>query len=238
MPVREPQSRLWIAIVIMAAIILYGSWYPFDFAIPAAGHGPIAAFIASAAQRPGRGDFIANILLYLPFGFFVVQSFTPSRRRASVPLAMLCGAGMSLFVELTQYYDPGRVTSFSDFCANTLGTLLGGLAALAIGAKFRLPLVGDVTTRPIPTLLISAWLAYRMYPYVPTIDLHKYWNALKPIVLTPSLTPFDLFRQVAIWLAFYALVEAVVGRRRAAWLGPLFALVLLFAKIFIVNTIL
>jgi glycopeptide antibiotics resistance protein len=101
---------------------------------------------------------------------------------------------MSLSVELTQYYDQGRVTAFSDSYTNTLGTLLGGLAALAIGAKFRLPFIGEVTTRPIPTLLIIAWLAYRMYPYVPTIDLHKYWNALKPIVLTPSLTPYDLFR--------------------------------------------
>jgi VanZ family protein len=155
MPAQEPQSKLWIATVIMAAVILYGSYYPFDFAIPAHGEGPIATFIASAARRPGRGDFIANILLYLPFGFFFVQGLASSRRTACVPLAVLCGAGMSLFVELTQYYDPGRVTSFSDFCTNTLGTLLGGLAALAIGAKFRLPFVGDVTTQPIPTLLIS-----------------------------------------------------------------------------------
>jgi hypothetical protein len=33
------------------------------------------------------------------------------------------------------------------------------------------------------------------------IDLHKYCNALKPIVLTPSLIGYDLFRQTAIWLA-------------------------------------
>jgi VanZ family protein len=238
MPVQKPQSKLWIATVIMTAVILYGSYYPFDFAITAHGEGPVATFIASAARRPGRGDFIANILLYLPFGFFFVQSLASSRRAACVPLAVLCGAAMSLFVELTQYYDPGRVTSFSDFYTNTLGTLLGGVAALAIGAKFRLPFVGDVTTQPIPTLLITAWIAYRMYPYVPTIDLHKYWNALKPIVLTPSFAASDLFREVAIWLALYALVEATIGRRRSAWLAPLFAIGLLFAKILIVNTVL
>ena len=238
MPARAPQSKLWIATVIMAAIILYGSFYPFDFRIPSAGIGPIATFIGSIGERPGRGDFIANILLYLPFGFFFVQGFAPARRRAWLPVVVVCGAAMSLCVELMQYYDQDRVTAFSDFYTNALGTLLGGLAALAIGAKFRLPFIGEVTTRPIPTLLIIAWLAYRMYPYVPTIDLHKYWNAVKPLVLTPSLTPYDLFRQTAIWLALYALIEATIGRRRSAWLAPLFAVAVLFAKILIVGTVL
>jgi len=27
---------------------------------------------------------------------------------------------------------------------------------------------------------------------VPTIDLHKYWDTLKPIVLTPNLSTYDL----------------------------------------------
>lgn len=235
---RNPQSKLWLATALMAAVILYGSFYPFDFRIPPAGIGPVATFIASIGDRPGRGDFIANILLYLPFGFFFVQSCTPNRRRALLPVAVLCGAAMSLSVELTQYYDAGRVTAFSDFYTNCLGTLLGGLAALVVGAKFSIPFLGEVNAQPIPTLLIIAWLGYRMYPYVPTIDLHKYWNALKPIVLTPSLTGYDLFRQTSIWLTLFALIEAIIGRRRSAWLAPLFAIAVLFTKILIVSTVL
>jgi VanZ family protein len=222
----------------MAGVILYGSFYPFDFRVPAGGIGPVATFIASIGDRPGRGDFIANILLYLPFGFFFVLSFAATHRRVAVPLAVLCGALMSLSVELTQYYDAGRVTAFSDFYTNVLGSLLGAITALVMGARFRIPYVGEVTAQPIPMLLIIAWLAYRMYPYVPTIDLHKYWNALKPIVLTPSLVPYDLFRETAIWLGLYALIEAIVGRRRSAWLALLFAVCVLFAKILIVGTVL
>ncbi len=212
MPAPRASSKLWLATLIIAAVILYGSFYPFEFRVPASGIGPIATFLASIGQRPGRGDFIANILLYLPFGFFFVLSHGRDRQAACLPVVVLGGALLSLSVELAQYYDAGRVTAFSDFYTNTLGTLLGGLAALPIGASFRLPYIGEVTARPIPTLLIIAWLGYRMYPYVPTIDLHKYWNALKPIVLTPSLTSYDLFHQTTIWLALYALIEA----RRAA----------------------
>lgn len=238
MPDHAPQSRLWIATLLVAAAILYGSFYPFHFAIPAHGTGAVATFLASTSRRAGRGDFIANILLYLPLGFFLVQSLSPSRRKAGVPVAVLCGAGTSLFVELTQYYDPGRVTSFSDFYTNSLGTLLGALAALAVGTRFRLPFIRETTARPVPALLIIAWLGYRMYPYVPATSVHKYWDALRPVVLTPSLTPYDLFQETAIWLALYALLEATVARRRSAWLAPLFALALLFAKVLIVHSVL
>jgi hypothetical protein len=68
------------------------------------------------------------------------------------------------------------------------------------------------------------------------IDLHKYWEALKPVVLHPILTVYDLFRHTAIWLAIAALVEAVGGgTKRALLLFPLFAGSVLSARILIVG---
>ncbi|HUD57938.1 MAG TPA: VanZ family protein [Acetobacteraceae bacterium] len=239
MPAREAPAKLWLVTAIMAAVILYGSFYPFEFRILPHGIGPVATFLESWNARPGRGDFIANILLYLPFGFFFMLGFrSEPRMERALFVVVLASAPMSLSVELTQYYVEGRVTAVSDFYTNVLGTLLGALAARAIGASFNLPYVGEVSAQPVPTLLILAWLAYRMYPYVPTIDLHKYWNALKPIVLTPSLTGEDLFRETTIWLTLYAVIDAVIERRRSVWLAPLFAVVMLCAKVLIVNTVL
>lgn len=234
--IRRPAQSSLIAVAMMV-VIVYGSLYPFVFRTPPGGPGPIATFLATWNERPGRADFLANILLYLPFGFFfALDSRRGPRFAGGLLLAVLAGALLSLSMELTQYYDEGRVTSATDFYANTLGTCLGSVAALAIGGGFRLPFVGEVSANPIPTLLLIAWLSYRMYPYVPTIDLHKYWNALKPIFLTPSLSAYDLFRQTAIWLALYALIEAIVHRRRSPWLGLLFALGVMSAKVLIVDT--
>ena len=70
---------------------------------------------------------------------------------------------------------------------------------------------------------------------MPVIDLHKYWNALKPIVLQPSLTSYDLFRYTVSWLIVCALVEALTERRRSLRLFPVFALAVLFAKILIIG---
>jgi VanZ family protein len=232
----NPTGRRWLITAAIAAVIAYGSLYPFEFRIPMNGAGPVSTFLATWNERPGRGDFLANILLYLPLGFFVLLgSERNSRRAGKLIWAVLAGAMLSLSIELTQYYDESRVTSATDFYSNTLGTLLGGLAALALGASFRWPFVGAVAARPIPTMLVLAWLAYRLYPYVPTIDLHKYWRALKPVILTPSLSPYDLFRQTAIWLSLYALIEAVVRQRRSAYVGLLFAIGVMVARIFVID---
>jgi VanZ family protein len=230
------QPWVWLMTVLIAGLIVYGSLYPFDFLVPADGVGPLQTFIDSIGRPPGRGNFVANVLLYLPFGFFFVLSFGPARRRAAVPLGVVCGAAMSLSVELVQYYDADRVASFSDFYTNTLGSLLGGLAALAAGSRFRLRLIGETIAQPIPSLLIIAWLGYRLYPYVPTIDLHKYWRVLQPIISMPSINWYDVFGQTAIWLALYALIEAIVGGWRFVWLAPLFAMAVLGGAVVIIDT--
>ena len=92
----------------MAAFIVYGSLYPFDFSVPPHGPGALAVFFASWNARPGRGDFLANILLYMPFGFFFLLGLRASPRL--LPLTVLAGSLLSLSMELTQYYDVGRDT--------------------------------------------------------------------------------------------------------------------------------
>ncbi len=223
-----------VVTALIAVVIVYGSLYPLEFRIPPHGPGAITTFLASIGQRPGRSDTIANILLYAPFGFFLLPSLRRRRARA-LGLTMAAGALLSFCMELAQYYVPGRVTSFDDVVSNTAGSFLGALAATAIGENAGLPFAAELVRQPVPTLLVLSWLGYRLYPYVPTINLHKYWNALQPIVLTPSLTSYDLFRQTTIWLTLYALIEAIVRRRRSAVLAPAFALGVLGAEVLVTG---
>jgi len=82
---------------------------------------------------------------------------------------------------------------------------------------------------------LASWAGYRLYPYVPAIDLHKYWDALKPVVLHPSLTPYELFRNTATWLAVYALFAAIFKRWRPTLLMPFFVGCILVATVMIVD---
>src|SRR5258708_1272022 len=232
-------KNLSIVTSIMIAIILYGSLYPFEFRVPVEGPGPVDALLQTWAHRPGRGDFISNVLLYLPLGFFGVLAVRfAAPLLARLLLVTLLGAALSIAVELTQYYDVGRDTALPDVYSNVAGTELGAIGGALFGARFRWPLLREMSANPVPTLLLAAWLGYRLFPYVPPIDLHKYWDSLKPLILTPTLPPYDAFRYTAMWLAICAIGEAIVGQGRSRLIFPLFAVAVFAAKILILDKVL
>src|SRR5204862_571212 len=150
-------------------------------------------------------------------------------------ITMLLGATLSISVELAQYYDVGRDTQAVDLYANFLGTAVGALAGVIFGAPHNWGLLSAITDHRIPALLVLAWAAYRLYPFVPTIDLHKYWNTLKPLLFTPKTTGYDLFRHTAIWLTIFTLLSKLVPYRRMLII-PIFAGTVLFSKILIIST--
>lgn len=232
------RKRFVIATAIVVAVIVYGSLYPFMFRQPVDGLRPALRILIDSWREPSSlSNLIANILFYLPFGFCAVLALGRGPRPAGrIVLVTLVGALLSVAMELTQYFDKGRVTSANDVYANAAGALLGAIAGSLMGRKFRWPLIAEVSAHQVPVLLLGAWIGYRLYPYVPTIDLHKYWDALKPVILYPRLTGYDLFRYTIMWLGIGALIEAIVDPKRLWLLFPLFIGAALVGKIVIVGT--
>lgn len=233
--------------IIATAFIIYGSLYPFEFRVPASGAGALRTLLGSWDNRPGRGDLLSNILLYVPFGFFGVLAVLKTRGTAGgaaghaaliVALIAALGAGLSIAIELAQYFDAGRDTQATDVYTNAAGTALGALAGCLARAYLRWPSSGRVAANRFPALLLAAWVTYRLYPFVPTIDLHKYWHALRPIILHAGMTPYDLYRHSVVWLTLGTLVEAIAGRRRFRLLFALFVGGVLVARVFVLEAIL
>lgn len=75
-------------------------------------------------------EFTGNVLMFLPIGLFFLLLF--GRRRWW--LAMLFGVLLTIGIETTQLFLPGRVTDARDVVANSLGALLGVIVALVITA--------------------------------------------------------------------------------------------------------
>src|SRR5215212_2152530 len=65
-------------------------------------------------------NFVANILLFLPVGFF--YRLATARRGA-----FLLGAGLSLSIETMQLFIPARTSTVMDILANALGAGLGAV---------------------------------------------------------------------------------------------------------------
>src|SRR4051794_26430228 len=102
----SPKFLAITAVVI--CIILHGSLHPYDFNIPADSGGPINALLRSWKTPPSSyGDLIANLLLYVPLGFFGALAV---RVQPAIRLHIVTAMGLllSIGVELTQFYDMGR----------------------------------------------------------------------------------------------------------------------------------
>jgi VanZ family protein len=151
-------------------------------------------------------------------------------------LVLVGGTMLSLSMELAQYYDAGRVTSADDVYANVLGTITGGLGGIYLSGRWQVPLIAEISAKPLPAALLAAWAGYRLYPYVPTIDLHKYWDAVKPVIYNPTLSLDGLYRHTTIWLAAFALISLLFGSRRSVLLAPLFCGCALVARMLIIDT--
>ncbi len=226
-----------IAALLVAAGIVYLSLYPFEWRVALPPSGPVAELLRTWRSWPeSRGNFIANVILYLPWGFFAALALaprTPALLRVLLPVAL--GALLSVAMELSQFYIAGRFTDMSDVYANATGSLLGALAAVVFGGGVRLSLPGERHPQIFPSLLLASFLARRLYPYVPVIDLHKYLQALRPVYAAPRLAAGDLFVHGVVWLVLAYLVESLFGRRSALALFLILAVVIFAGQIMIVE---
>src|SRR4029077_6988777 len=79
----------------------------------------------------GRADFLLNVILFLPLGCALRLA------GARIRTAVLIGMFLSITIELTQAFIPGRDTSLGDVISNTTGTFLGFVVAAVILAEPR-----------------------------------------------------------------------------------------------------
>jgi VanZ family protein len=216
----SPRCRYAGATALVVAVIVYGSLYPLEFS---ARNGPIGPWdtLASTWDEVDHGvDLVSNLIFYFPLGFFLLGAL-PGGRKLAFAATVLFGAALSCSMELLQFYVPGRETSLGDVEANALGTLGGAIAGAIVGIRSRWPLLADLAADPPAMVVLGAWVGARFYPYLPEEDLHKYWHAVRGILLAENLDPVDLLRYAAMWLAIAAIVDRLYGFRRWRLLFPL-----------------
>ena len=103
----------------MAAIVLLTTWPWSDFQNHS--HwGQVEWVPFTKYVRPF--DMIANVALFAPFGAAVVWGDRSTRQ---VRLAIACGLGFSLAIELAQVYMHGHAPTVVDVVTNTIGAWVG-----------------------------------------------------------------------------------------------------------------
>src|SRR6202035_4925580 len=119
-----------LATAIIVGLIIYGSLFPFSFHARGDLLVAIHALADTWSAPPIRGDFIANILEYAPFGLFAMRSLQRSTSTWKYLFAVIViGAAISTSLELTQFFVHGRYAAAEDVYANVLGVSVGAITA-------------------------------------------------------------------------------------------------------------
>lgn len=231
---RWPVTLVWIGFVLL---VTYGSLFPFDFHMRELDEQTILSFIASCCSRFSRGDAVGNVVLFLPIGFFGVLTHRPGRS-AGYRLVSVGAVGviLALALQVAQFYLPERVPSVQDAIWNTFGTFAGAVTALWLGRRLgRGVALRNLSGSLAPLALIGAWLAYRLVPFVPSIDLQAIKTSLKPLLLHPAFDMAGMIHDAAAWLVVAFLLRTVWRRDGIAAVLPLLILATFGLEVLIVD---
>jgi VanZ family protein len=220
----------------MLAIIVYASLYRFRLRANPDPIGPFRTLLASWDTLTRPSDVLANVLFYAPFGFFLARSFIRFRSPSIVALSATTGFLLSFAMESLQFYIVRRNAAMSDVYADTAGALIGATAACL--SRHLRPFPSGPPGNRFAALLLAGFLGGRLFPYVPVVDLQKYWDALEPLIIAPVLRPLDLFTHAVTWLAVALLLETFVGPERSRVAMALVFPAVVFARILIGRIVL
>ena len=120
------RAIVWLA-CLEVLFIVYGSLLPFEYR-----DVPLAAAIENFKHlqwidvgETGRSDLIANLVLYLPFGFLACAALARRNVVFGAIAAFGLGVMLAIGVEFVQTWAAPRTVSLNDITTEILGTLLG-----------------------------------------------------------------------------------------------------------------
>lgn len=201
--------RLWIGI---AALIAYGSLYPFKFIHRHFDERLLERFLDTCCTPSvSMADIFGNILLFFPFGYLAILAFPETKSLQMRCLyATLLGGGLALALQIAQIYLPARDANLQD----TFWNIVGVWSGIIIGHSSRgfVARLAQETSKPfiIPSILLLGWFLYWTIPIVPTFDLEQILQSLEPLLERPVLVSAFIFHDCLGWLlAAYLLRQAL-----------------------------
>jgi VanZ family protein len=225
---------LYRILLIVIALIVYGSLYPWEFHSTVLAGSPLWVLLHSWQTHIDRSfirNVAVNLLLYLPVGVFGFLALRQNFRTAfAVSVTVLIGLILSSSVEMTQLFDDGRECDAIDVVCNVSGTVFG----VALGYLYQNWLKSFVVRADRAKLLhlsgamllFYTWVAYQTFPLFPVLSLTRLAEKFGELFADVSLSPLATFTYFVEWLVVAQLLESVLGIRRTWRLFPLLLLVL------------
>jgi VanZ family protein len=217
MPRSRSQGIVIALLVGTLALIFYGSLYPFDLARDARAESIWQAIAELSWARAGRGDRVANVLLYAPLGFCLLLWLDVRMRRVTaIATTIITGVGISFCIEVTQVFIEQRVPSWWDIALNSVGTIIGVTAGLAwheLGARMRTANQAHGRRDRSALVVVCLWLIWRLAPFMPELNLGKLKSAFAPLA-DPFFSSGGTLHYWGWWILIAHAVFALTSAQR------------------------
>ncbi len=175
---RVPWSRnaCGVGVFVALAIALYATLLPFQFGDRSLSQA-WATYRSMTLAAPGTGarqQFVSNVLLFLPLGFFLAAwiGYAATRFR-TVVLSVLVAAALGLLVtatvEFLQVWLPYRHPAGADILGNFSGALLGAIGWFVLRERLTMVLraLGQAGARALQLALLGYAVAYVLIGLLP-----------------------------------------------------------------------
>ncbi len=171
-PTPESGGTMTRLVALTVLAIIYESLIPFEYrSVPL--DQAIAKFLHLTWEplgAAGRGDWIGNIILYMPLGFFAAGAVRGRSQLAAFAFNVALGVVLAVAVEFAQTWADPRTVRLNDIVAEILGSVFGATAWLLFGARltraFRSALLGGVSgLRAALSLYVLAYVFFALFPF-------------------------------------------------------------------------
>ena len=152
----------------VALLILYGSWFPFEWIRP--DPEDLAWALADTTLWTGRADLLGNVALFLPWGL-VAALAARAHDRSALGWSLGSGLLLALLAQAGQFFEAQRDPRWVDVLWNGVGAGAGWALA---------PLLPRLRGRADALLLagsmLVAWLP--LWPSLDPMHLQAHWQPL------------------------------------------------------------
>jgi glycopeptide antibiotics resistance protein len=163
-----------VVAALSAVFAAYISLVPFDLHLLSVIDARDALIRALDFQGLSRSNFIANVVLFVPFGFFAAGALDRRRGSPVRDIAILAVALLvSVSIEALQVFVPGRTPSILDVIAQGAGTVLGliGWRLIRDEAGRWLSDIGHGTGTPMVERVLVAYVVCRTVALLLPLDV-------------------------------------------------------------------
>lgn len=175
-------------------VIAYITLYPWTF-VPFHEHSSILEGVRPLVGKGDYLDIVVNLCFYLPLGVLGVLGWWKGSTTAGRWIALAAfGTALSFTLETIQAWVPGHDSSLLDILTNTIGVIAGARVGISIAGHFPSGLRQGLLSprRPMPAVLIAAWLVSQWFPFLPILGIPQFSESLHALMQVSSLGWIDL----------------------------------------------